>query len=84
MKNITHFYEAALGSNIKHAQLNEKEKYFITYEKAPGVPHFPLLIKPLYYALIIDLNHEMSETLSIIHYLKTIISAKSEYRFPLL
>ena len=43
---------------MKLVQLNQKEKYFVSYETASGVSHFPLPIK-LYYALIIHLQHNL-------------------------
>ena len=43
---------------MKLLQLNQKEKYFVSYETASGVSHFPLPIK-LYYALIIHLQHNL-------------------------
>ena len=43
---------------MKLVQLNQKEKYFVSYETASGVSHFPLPIK-LYYALIIQLQHNL-------------------------
>ena len=43
---------------MKLLQLNQKEKYFVSYETASGVPNFPLPIK-LYYALIIHLQQNL-------------------------
>ena len=43
---------------MKLLQLNQKEKYFVSYETASGVSHFPLPIK-LYYALIIHLQQNL-------------------------
>ena len=43
---------------MKLLQLNQKEKYFVSYETTSGVPNFPLPIK-LYYALIIHLQQNL-------------------------
>ena len=51
-KYNSHLGDWKLGRNMELVQLNQKGKYFIFYETTPGVPDFPLLIKP-YYMLVI-------------------------------
>lgn len=43
---------------MKLVQLNQKEKYFVSYETASGVAHFPPPIKS-YYALLIHLQQNL-------------------------